>query len=265
MNYNLIIIVLVLFATIAYSQEQPTATLKIGTIYDPQPGTVEVPVTLEAIDNPISGNNLISSFGWYIAYDTDVLYAGQPNTQPTLVNWYWGANQGNFLTNIIADNPAPGWNTIAIICSPWFGEGFPGIKFFDIVFTYDPDVTVKPNVFWTSTSAKGNNFLKFETNMADDEGNEFYLTLIDGYVGPFITKVPELKTETTKIWFENGNISFNAESPGEFNMFNLIGQQVMSAPVHPGLNIIPVKEKNTYYIIRVVTNSNTLTQKIFIQ
>ncbi len=259
MKSNLIIIGLVLYATIAYSQEQPTATLKIGTIYDPLPGTVFVPVTCEAIDNPLTGNNYFSSFGWYIAYDTSVLYAGEPGSPALLTNYYAPIYESCLLLNIFPDNPYPGWNTIAIIWScACCGEIYEGDKFFDIQFTYHEGTSEDPNIIWTSMG----NFL---TNMADDEGNEILLTLLDGYVGPHPIAIPELKTELSKIWSENGNISFNAASPGKLCLYSLFGQQVMSAPVHPGLNIIPVKDKNTYYIIRVVTNSSTLIQKIFIQ
>jgi len=241
--------VLAVIVNIAFTQ--PTATLKIGTIYDPLPDTILVPVTCEAIDNPLTGNNLISSLGWYIAYHTSVLYAGEPGTPATFLNIHPGFS---FLTNIVADNPLQGWNTILIICE-YSAEIFPGEKYLDIQFTYS---TGSSDLVWTGLEP-------FFTNMTDDEGNEFYLTLIDGYVGPYITEVPELKTETTKIWFDNGNISFNTETGGEFILFSLYGQQVMSAPVHPGFNMIPVKDKYAIYLVRIVTNNKAITQKIFIQ
>jgi len=258
---KILIISLAILVNMAYSQLQPTATLKIGTIYDSLPGIVEVPVTVEEINNPIIGINRIISWAFYIAYDVNVLYAGEPGNIVTLVNHNPQINLSGYLTQIIAQNPAPGWNTLAIIFSEiWQGCTMnPGDKFFDIQFTYTEGLTEEPNIIWTS-SPNG-----FETNMADDEGNEYILTLIDGYVGPNPIAISELKTETIKIWSENGNISFNTETGGEFILFSLYGQQVMSTRVHPGLNIIPVKDKNAYYLIRVVTSSSTLTQKIFIQ
>jgi hypothetical protein len=159
---------------------QPTATLKIGFINEAIPGYILVPVTLEAVNNSLIFWNSISSFGWYIAYDTEVLYAGDPSSPATLLNFHPSFPPSNYLTNIIADNPLPGWNTVAIICSPCLNEVFPGIKFFDIQFNYNEVFTAYPNIKWTS-SPQG-----FETNLADDEGNEFFLTLIDGYAGPFI-------------------------------------------------------------------------------
>jgi PKD repeat protein len=82
----------------------------------------------------------------------------------------------NYVTNIIENYPSPGWNTIAIIyAAAVSGTGSAGMKFFDIVFSYTPGTTVCPNLFWTSTAIS-------ETNMADDEGNDFLLTLINGCV-----------------------------------------------------------------------------------
>jgi len=251
-----IIISLALAVNILFAQ--PTATLKIGTIYDPLPDTILVPVTCEAIENPLTGTTWITSFAWYIAYDTSVLYAGESESIATLLNIHPNFPLSNYLTCIYQDNPEPGWNTIVVVCSPCNNEAFPGIKFFDIQFIYNEGISEDPNIIWTSIG----NFL---TNMADDEGNEYILTLIDSYVGPYITEVPELKTETTKIWFDNGNISFNTETGGEFILFSLYGQQVMSAPVHPGFNMIPVKDKYAIYLVRIVTNNKAITQKIFIQ
>jgi PKD repeat protein len=163
----------------------PTATLQLGTLTNPTPGTVLVPVTLEAINNPILGNNLISSWGWYIAYDASKLYSAEPGTPAILTNYNPEFPSSSYLTNIIKDNPFPGWNTIAVVyASAVSGTGSTGMKFFDIVFTYTPGTTVCPNLFWTSspTSEKGNSSLKYLSYMADDYGNMFLLSLIDGCV-----------------------------------------------------------------------------------
>jgi PKD repeat protein len=154
----------------------PTATLKLGSITNPAPGAVLVPVTLEAINNPVLGNNLISSWAWYIAYDASRLYNAAPSTPANLINYNAQFPQGNYVTNIIENHPISGWNTIAVsYASAYSGTGSVGMKFFDIVFTYTPGATVCPNLFWTSISI-------FETSLADDDGNEFILTLIDGCV-----------------------------------------------------------------------------------
>jgi len=159
----------------------PTATLKLGSITNPAPGTVLVPVTLEAINNPMTGNNLISSWSWYIAYEVNTLYNAAPMTPANLTNYNAQFPSANYVTNIIENNPSPGWNTIAVIYSGAVsGTGSVGMKFFDIVFTYTQGTSVCPNLFWTSTPGK--NTKQFSTNMADDEGNEFLLTLINGCV-----------------------------------------------------------------------------------
>ena len=65
----------------------PVATIKLGTLTNPSPGTVLVPVTLEAINNPAAGNNLISSWNWFIAYDATRLYNAEPMTPANLTNY----------------------------------------------------------------------------------------------------------------------------------------------------------------------------------
>jgi len=145
-----------------------TATLKIGTIYDPAPGPVVVPITLEALDNPITGDNLISSWGWYISYDANVL------GDNVVFNFNPVFPAANYLTNIVQDNPSPGINTIAIIyASAVSSPGTVGMTILDMTFTY---ASGNSDIEWTGLSG-------FVTNMADDWGNEFSLTLIDGYVG----------------------------------------------------------------------------------
>jgi PKD repeat protein len=152
------------------------ATLKLGTVTNPAAGTVLVPVTLEAINNPILGNTLISSWSWYIAYDATRLYNASPMTPANLTNYNTQFPSSNYVTNIIENHPTAGWNTIAVIYAAGVsGTGSVGMKFFDIVFTYTPGITACPNLYWTSTGISG-------TNLADDEGNEFYLTLVNGCV-----------------------------------------------------------------------------------
>jgi uncharacterized protein (TIGR02145 family) len=164
-----LIIVLLLSVNMMFAQ---TATLKIGTIDNAQPGTILVPITLEAINNPIIGSNLICCWQWSITYNASVLNAGAPGSPATLVNYSAQFPSGNYLTQIIADNPAPGWNTIIIIYSSAIsGIGSVGMKFFDIHFTYLNGAT---NLNWSIGSGY--------FDMWDDWGNDFTLTLIDGSV-----------------------------------------------------------------------------------
>lgn len=187
----------------------PTATLKIGNGNCLINENIEIPITLEAINNPLTGNNLISSWGWYIAYDAAILNAGAPGTPAILLNYHAQFPAANYITNIIANNPAPGWNTIAIIYSSAVsGLGTAGMKFFDIQFTYTG--TDYTDVIWTSTFDMDDLSAKFVTNMADDEGNEFLLTLIDGYVGQYFAfDVLFHVTDNTGLPLEGALVSVN--------------------------------------------------------
>jgi hypothetical protein len=214
-----IITILIWLTSLNLIAQYPTATLKIGTIYNPQPDTVLVPVTCEAFDNPINGNNLVSAFRWYFAYDTQVLYAGAPGTPVTFINLHPGFPMSEYVSNIIADYPAVGWNTLAIVYSTGAsGSVYPGDKFFDIQFTYSEGSAEEPNIIWT-TSPQG-----FSNNMADDEGNEFLLNLIDGYAGPASNDVTFHVTSNGNdlegAWVTVGLVTLptNAEGIAVFNL-----------------------------------------------
>jgi hypothetical protein len=145
-----------------------TATLKIGTLYEPAPGLVNVPITLEAIDNPVLGNNLISSWGWYIVYNANVL-----GDAVSFVNVNPQFPFPNYVTNVVQDVPAPGYNSIALIyAAAVSGTGSVGMKFLDLQFNYTAGASA---LDWGGLGG-------FFTNMADDEGNDFTFKSIRCYI-----------------------------------------------------------------------------------
>ena len=255
----------------------PVATLKLGTLTNPAPGTVLVPVTLEAINNPAAGNNLVNSWNWFIAYDASVLYNGEPMGPVNLTNYHPLFPYINYMTNILEDYPSPGWNTLAMVyTSDVSAAASVGMKFFDIVFNYNPGSTVCPNLFWTSTEITG-------SSLYDDGGNEFIMTLINGCVwseppvtdfmanstNPFVGQTVDfidLSTNypTSWLWsfnppsvtYVNGTSSTSQNPQVQFNntglyTATLIASNALGADTETKLNYLTVKSPFIYLDLTV--------------
>jgi hypothetical protein len=77
---------------------------------------------------------------------------------------------------------------------------------------------------------------------------------------------PELSANSIDIWSNDHNIYVQApEINGDIVVFNMMGQEVIRAEIEPGLNIIPVSDVNTYYVVRVVSNDVTRTGKVYVK
>ena len=69
------------------------------------------------------------------------------------------------------------------------------------------------------------------------------------------------------IYSKDQNIFVNLPNiyNGEINIFNMMGQEVTRQGIVQGLNSIPVQENNSYYIVQVVTNEETISRKVFVK
>jgi len=70
-----------------------------------------------------------------------------------------------------------------------------------------------------------------------------------------------------KIWSNEHNIYVNIlnSSDGYILVYNFIGQEITKKDIEPGLNVIPVHEVNTFYLVRVVTSADAVTAKVYIR
>ncbi|MBC8488314.1 MAG: T9SS type A sorting domain-containing protein [Bacteroidetes bacterium] len=70
-----------------------------------------------------------------------------------------------------------------------------------------------------------------------------------------------------KIWSNDHNIYINIPNglEGSIVVYNLIGQEIIRTNIKAGLNIIPTKVINTFYIVKVLTNSYIVTEKVYIK
>ena len=78
---------------------------------------------------------------------------------------------------------------------------------------------------------------------------------------------PELDANSIRIWSNEQNIYVNVPGTtnGDIVVFNMMGQEVISTDIEAGLNVIPVNEVNTYFVVKVLTSDNAVTGKVYIK
>jgi hypothetical protein len=78
---------------------------------------------------------------------------------------------------------------------------------------------------------------------------------------------PELEANSIHIWASDRNIyvTVPATVTGDVAVYNMMGQEVVANKVIPGMNVIPVNDVNTYYVVKVMSNNNIVTEKVFIR
>ncbi len=92
-----------------------------------------------------------------------------------------------------------------------------------------------------------------------------------GEVHPFIVHftplgTPELAANSINIWAADHNIYVQAPATtGDIVVYNLMGQEVLRTDIEAGLNVIPMTDVNTYYIVKVIGSDITETGKVFIK
>jgi len=77
---------------------------------------------------------------------------------------------------------------------------------------------------------------------------------------------PELNANSINIWAADHNIYVQAPATtGDIVVYNLMGQEVLKTDIEAGLNVIPMTDVNTYYIVKVIGSDVTETGKVFIK
>jgi len=79
--------------------------------------------------------------------------------------------------------------------------------------------------------------------------------------------VGENLINSVSIWSSDNNIyvSVPKELEGTISVYNMMGQEVTSTDTQPGTNVIPMDKVNTYYVVKVLSNSNVITGKVYIK
>jgi hypothetical protein len=77
---------------------------------------------------------------------------------------------------------------------------------------------------------------------------------------------PEHDANSINIWAANQTIYVQAPATnGDIVVYNMMGQEVVKTAIQPGLNVIPMENVNTYYIVKVLGSDITETGKVFIK
>ena len=79
--------------------------------------------------------------------------------------------------------------------------------------------------------------------------------------------VNELNADNVNIWSSENNIYVKVPSSinGDIVVYNLMGQEVVRTDIAPGLNTIPMDHVNANYVVKVLTDDNAVTGKVYIK
>ncbi|MEN8251579.1 MAG: cohesin domain-containing protein [Bacteroidota bacterium] len=69
------------------------------------------------------------------------------------------------------------------------------------------------------------------------------------------------------IYSNENNIYVNVpeQITGDIVVVNMMGQEIVRTDVAQGLNVLPMNDANTYYVVKVVSNDEVITGKVYIQ
>jgi hypothetical protein len=77
----------------------------------------------------------------------------------------------------------------------------------------------------------------------------------------------ELEANSINIYSVNNLIYVNVPAgvQGEIALYNVMGQELTRTGIESGLNTLSVNDVNAYYIVKVLTNNNVVTEKVYIK
>jgi hypothetical protein len=79
--------------------------------------------------------------------------------------------------------------------------------------------------------------------------------------------INDINANTVKIWALENTIMVNvpANVTGEIAVYNMMGQEVVRTEIESVQTQIPVSDVNTNYIVKVISNSNAVTGKVYVK
>jgi hypothetical protein len=77
----------------------------------------------------------------------------------------------------------------------------------------------------------------------------------------------DLSANSINIWSSEQSIVVDspADMTGTVVVYNMMGQEVVSAEMEPMRTVIPMNDVNTYYVVKVLTSDNAVTGKVYIK
>lgn len=72
---------------------------------------------------------------------------------------------------------------------------------------------------------------------------------------------------SVSIWSSENKVYVQTSNTdrGDIVVYNMMGQEVVRTDINPGMNIIPMDEVNTYYVVKVLTSDKAVTGKVYIK
>jgi len=82
-----------------------------------------------------------------------------------------------------------------------------------------------------------------------------------------VVGIAEEVKDIIRIYSNEKNIIVRSETQlkGEIFIFDVIGQEVSRKPINSLMNVIPVHQKNTLYIVEVLTTNNKILRKVLVK
>jgi len=79
--------------------------------------------------------------------------------------------------------------------------------------------------------------------------------------------INDINATTVNIWARNNNIIVNVPSnvTGEIAVYNMMGQQVVRTNIAGTETQVKVSDVNTNYVVKVISESNTVTDKVYVK
>ncbi len=79
--------------------------------------------------------------------------------------------------------------------------------------------------------------------------------------------VDELNANSVKIWSLENNIIVNVPTnvTGEIAVYNMMGQEVVRTEIEGAETQITVSDVNTNYVVKVISQSNAVTGKVYVK
>ncbi len=120
-----------------------------------------------------------------------------------------------------------------------------------------------------------------EITLEDVENEVFTNLLTDSYTFDYSTAEPhnfiihfgalgtdELSASNVNIWSNDNKVYVQVPQDlrGDIVIYNMMGQEVVATDIQPNVvNIIPIDEVNTYYVVKVISNDEIVTGKVYIK
>lgn len=120
-----------------------------------------------------------------------------------------------------------------------------------------------------------------EITLEDVENGVFTNLLTDSYTFDYTTAeahhfiihfgalgTNELNASNVNIWSNDAKVYVQVPQDlrGDIVVYNMMGQEVIATDIQPNVvNVIPMDEVNTYYVVKVISNDNIVTGKVYIK